>query len=128
VSRADYARLFAVIGNDYGAAPNADSFVLPNFRDHFLLPWRSPADIASQGGSWTHTITTAEMPGHAHRTGWGLRPCVPGDIERPVPRDASALYVDCNGGIGAGMTTVVGGGQAMPIQPPWAYVNCIIKY
>lgn len=68
VSRADYSRLFAVIGTTFGVGDGSTTFNLPNFKDH------SPGGVgdvwgsglASTDGELNHTLTTSELPSHNH--------------------------------------------------------------
>lgn len=67
ISRTAYAGLFAVIGGYWGAGDGATTFNVPN------LLGRVPAHrdngtiyFTGQYGEFTHTLSQAEMPVHAH--------------------------------------------------------------
>lgn len=71
VSRAQYGRLFAKIGNTYGSPGNSANFVLPDLRGRTLIgtgdgPGLTNRVLAATGGEETHTLTSAEMPAHTH--------------------------------------------------------------
>lgn len=74
VSRADYARLFAVIGVVFGAGDGATTFNLPDLRGRVPVGLGTHADVDTLGDSdgsalasrrpkHSHTVTD---PGHAH--------------------------------------------------------------
>lgn len=59
-----YAALFAVIGYKWGGSGN--NFNLPNPLQRTLLGANPSNTLGSSGGSWTYTITTANLPSHTH--------------------------------------------------------------
>lgn len=76
LSRADYADLFALIGESYGPGDGATTFELPDFRDR--SPVGASLDLLDAahttvtgaatriGGAATHVLTIAELPAHDH--------------------------------------------------------------
>lgn len=64
--RAQFSTLFAAIGTAYGAGDGSTTFNVPDFRDRFPRGEATPANLGVRGGEASHTITTAEMPWHAH--------------------------------------------------------------
>lgn len=83
VSRTTYAKLFAVIGTTFGTGDGSTTFNLPDLRGRVaagkdnmggtpanrLTTAGSSVDgtsIGATGGSQAHTLTTAQMPAHAH--------------------------------------------------------------
>lgn len=71
VSRATYAALFAAIGTTYGAGDGSTTFNLPDLRSRVPLGFGqgvglSNRTLAAKGGEESHTLTTAELPIHAH--------------------------------------------------------------
>ena len=97
VKRTDYAALFAVIGETYGAGDGSTTFNLPDFNGRMPIgtaadgistndertgtgknkhPWGSSAADTSgwfgrgeRGGLGKVTLTSSEMPSHTHGTG-----------------------------------------------------------
>lgn len=70
VSRATYAELFGVIGTSFGAGDGSTTFNVPDLRDKVLVGVSATDTninaIGKTYGEKTHTLTTAEMPSHAH--------------------------------------------------------------
>ena len=70
VSRNEYANLYAVIGEHYGAGDGATTFHLPDLRGRVAVGCRMDDTdfdtLGKQGGSKTHTLTSDEMPSHTH--------------------------------------------------------------
>jgi microcystin-dependent protein len=65
---AGYPELFALIGTKYGTS-GADTFRVPDLNEKFVLGQRNDDGdfvIDETGGTKTHTLTTSEMPAHAH--------------------------------------------------------------
>ena len=87
VSRADTARLFAVIGTTYGAGDGTTTFNLPDLRGRAIVGLDNMGGSAANviTGSWArnvggvfgeenHQLTIAEMPAHTHSLGTTLSP------------------------------------------------------
>lgn len=77
LSRATYAKLFAVLGTTYGSA-DANSFNLPDLRQRFPLGKAASGtgnSLAGTGGAIDHTHTSAAhthtVPAHYHGMGTG---------------------------------------------------------
>jgi microcystin-dependent protein len=73
VSRATYARLFAVIGTQYGAGDGSTTFNLPDLKGRVPVgrdAGQTEFDaLGEAGGEKTHILTEAEMPAHNHGGG-----------------------------------------------------------
>ena len=142
VADATLAALFTAIGITYGGT-GSDAFNLPDLRGRIPMGTNDAglpnglltSDTArpternegDDGGTETHTLLTAEMPGHTHTqqisasTG-GTGPPAPGN----GTSGGFAGEVGYTGGTG-GSTTVAGTTTAHTITQPFVVVNFIIK-
>lgn len=67
VSRTLYAAAFARFGTTYGAGDGSTTFNLPDFRGSIPINVAAATfTLLAEGGSTTKTITTSNMPTHAH--------------------------------------------------------------
>lgn len=102
--RVDYPDLYAVI--DPAFIIDADTFAVPDLLDRFTL---NGTGIGDSGGESSHVLTVAELPAHTHLydnpTGTGLF-VAPGEVPAVIAAVPSA-------------TSSTGGGDAMPIMPPY---------
>src|SRR5690606_2019115 len=70
IDREEFATLFSVIGEAYGAGDGETTFTLPNLSSRVPVGVSSSDaefdNIGKTGGAKTHTLTVAEMPSHNH--------------------------------------------------------------
>jgi microcystin-dependent protein len=70
VSRVQYARLFEIIGTVYGSGDGVNTFNLPNLVGRVAVGYQAESSdfgtLGQSGGQTTHTLTTDEIPAHAH--------------------------------------------------------------
>ena len=72
VSRVDYAALFALLGDTFGAGDGATTFHLPDYRGRSLLGAGQGDGLTARtlgeiGGEEEHVLTVGEMPSHSHK-------------------------------------------------------------
>lgn len=122
VLKASYPLLFEAIADNWGTPTlGSDYFVLPDFRDKFLLGFMhgggSPV-FASSGGEKTVTLVESQIPAHNH------------DVY-----SANLYTIAAAGATGAALggavssspkTGMTGGGQAHNNMPPYIAINYII--
>lgn len=69
ISRTTYAVLFTVVGTTYGSGDGSTTYNIPDLRGKVptgLAGSGTFGSLNASGGSETHTLTTGEMPSHAH--------------------------------------------------------------
>jgi microcystin-dependent protein len=139
VSRTQFSGLFLTIGTTYGAGDGSTTFALPDLRGRTIAGEDDMGGTAANrltsggsgingivlgatGGSQTHTLTTTEMPAHAH------------DIQRSnvaassTGADASVVYRSlANTGATYTNTQNTGSGGAHNNTQPTIVLNYIIK-
>lgn len=67
VSRETYSELYDLWGVQFGAGNGTTTFNLPNLDGRSPIGAGSLVGFANTDGAATHTLTTAELPAHAHR-------------------------------------------------------------
>lgn len=131
ISRTTYADLFAVIGTTYGVGNGTTTFNVPNFAGRVIVGYDSAQTefdtLGETGGSKTHTLTTAQIPSHAHLTpGTGVLAS-----EQNNGGDSTATNrtsTQSSSGVTRYQNTdTTGGGEAHNNLQPYVTLNYIIK-
>lgn len=126
VSRSTYASLFAEVGTSFGNGNGTTTFNLPDCRGRVgvgLGDDNEFMDMGQEGGAISHTLTTAQLPAHAHPT---LAQFRSGSV---VGNAALHELGDSTSSAATGPnTSVAGGGQAHNNMQPYLVFNYIIKY
>ena len=137
--------LFSLLGTTYGG-DGRTSFGLPDMRGRVQIHFGSgfgltTRPLGSKGGTETHTLSRAEMPGHKHKakaSGATASSRVPDDRvlaatgqHRHWPdseRRRPTIYADgpANVAMDESAITTTGGGQPHENMPPYQTLNCII--
>lgn len=110
-NRVDWPDLYAVIHPAF--IIDADTFSVPDLTDRFIFIGTGVGDT---GGESSHVLTVAELPAHTH----GEQD--PGLVEVQVGLGAFPLS---DPGLPS-QTGSTGGGDAMPIMPPYATLQAVI--
>lgn len=132
VSRAEYAALYAVCGDTYGAGNGSTTFRLPNLLNRVPVGSGSANWRGQTGGAATVTLTTAQMPGHDHGSAGGHNHSMGFGNGRATVQSGSGIIVS-NAGIvnttwdGEHTHSWQGGGQAHENMPPFLSVPYIIR-
>jgi len=126
--RSDYPNLYDAIAP--GLRIDADSFIVPDLRDRFVLGAGPDNPAYNIGGSATVTQTVDQMPSHIHtspphsHTESAAAPStVTVGLELPVPAAIPAGSVT---GATAVSIDAAGGGQPMDIMPPFYALKYVV--
>ncbi len=126
VSRATYAALFAVIGEQFGVGNGTTTFNVPNVAGRSIIgtgtgSYASPTARVrgAAGGLETHTLTTPEIPAHTHTAQGGDSG---GALSIPDWSDITCAAITRNV-----VTTATGGGGSHNNMQPYLAVPVFIK-
>ena len=120
VSRTTYADLFAVIGTTFGAGNGTTTFNVPELRDKFPVGRSGTKALASNAGSDTATLTTANLASHSHGVSGSNYTAAQVNTNSVQPRQ-SAYNFSVN------VIDNTGSGTAFNTFPPYIALTFIIK-
>ena len=128
VSRASYSNLFYIISTNFGSGDGSTTFTLPDLRNRFALGVSGGLGVT--GGVSSVTLTTNQMPAHAHAANYvsgtnvlthshnyDLNTYTPSAGELSGVRSTSSTMINSSGG-----------GAAHTNMPPYQAVVFIIKH
>lgn len=129
-----YQSLFSLLGTTYGG-DGRTTFALPDLRSRSIVgvgqgPGQDNIKIGQSGGAYSHTLTDAQIPSHAH----GVKVAVnteAGEESSPksiIASSANGFSEDAtaNSFLGGVSSSSVGGGQAFNIRNPYLGMNVCI--
>ena len=126
VSRAGYARLYAVIGVIYGAGDGSTTFNLPDYRGRGPMGLSASqsqfATPGQRGGESSHTMTWAEMAKHSHTVAGRI-------IGRASGGGNFRELTDFNSGLANNSSESWAAGDSAPfnVLDPYLVTNFIIR-
>jgi len=136
MSIAQNTALFSLLGTTYGG-DGRTTFALPDMRGRFPMhvgmgPGLTNRNLGESSGSETNTLTTAQLPAHAHvvsplgsnNDANSVSPA--GKV--PAAKARTTLYTDPSNLVAeaAAVTSAVGGGQPVNNMPPYVTFTCVI--
>jgi len=128
LNKNQYQARFAAIGYTWGGT--GDNFNIPNLNHRTTIGYGTQ-NVGAYGGATTHTLTTNEMPSHAHggTTGSAVVPSasVGGCIGAGGGGGAACYAWDTNP-VHSHTIPADGGGVAHNNMQPYAVILKIIKY
>ena len=126
VSRAGYARLYAVIGVIYGAGDGSTTFNLPDYRGRGPMGLSASqsqfATPGQRGGEITHAMTAQEMPKHSHTVAGRVIGRAPGGNNFRELADFNSGLANNNS-----ESWSTGGGAPFNVLDPYLVTNFIIR-
>jgi microcystin-dependent protein len=121
--------LFALIGTTYGG-DGQQTFALPDLRGRIPIHQGTGHVIGENGGSETVTLTTAQLPAHAHRLASGFA-AMYGSPSGDAVADTGASAIYGTGAANVNMAPAAsvdaGGNQPHNNLMPYQCVNFIIS-
>ena len=115
--------LFALLGTTYGG-DGRTTFALPDLRGRVPIHFGSGHPQGQRAGEERHTLTTAELPAHAHPTqcssAAGTSKSPAGNFPASESNGAIAVYsTTSNATLNASAVTNAGGGQSHENMQPF---------
>lgn len=126
--RVDYPNLYAAL--DAAFIIDADSFVVPDLRDKFVMGASATNPEGSTGGSGSTTLTVGQLPAHSHTTQLHSHTeitAVPALIT--IGPGAPAPSAVPGAGVTGAATVIVdatGNGDPVDIKPPFVALKYVV--
>jgi microcystin-dependent protein len=131
VSRNTYSVLFGILGTTYGVGDGSTTFNLPDFKGRTLIgsgtgAGLTPRSLADKVGTETHTLSVAELAGHAHQEKGGNNQDA---YERTTTGSSSNVQLQSgSAGTSLQQTGSAGSDSSHNNMQPSLCVNLIIAY
>ena len=119
--------LFSLLGTYYGG-DGRTTFALPNLQGRFALCMGNNFAIGQTGGEVSHTLTTGELPAHAHTLAATSATATQPSPAGSYPAALTGAYSSTRNPavtLGTG-SSPTGGGQPHENRPPFLTVNFCI--
>lgn len=135
ISRSTYAAAFTLLSTTYGVGDGSTTFNIPDLRGRVLVGVDGAAArlaandaLGNSSGEENHTLTTAEMPAHAHGPAIGGHnwPEVAGSFST-ASVGAGAVPVPSGNFLNTNLTGSAGGGATHNNMQPYLVAQYIIR-
>lgn len=130
VSRSTYARLYAIVGDTWGAGNGTTTFNIPDLRERFPRGHSASTNLlGTAGGAASQTLTIAQLPSHNHTAyAYGQASGTHGHDLTSGGTEYFSGFPSSQSGRTTNVVSTVGSGSPVTNLPPFRVVNFIIKH